>query len=154
MTYNYQNTTPPTFPITTPSMVNTTPLSSSNIPATMVTSVVPPSDQPANDIWQQTPIGTFTIVTTYVPTLSDEIDVQPNDQVQIFEEYDDGWCLGVNLTRGQAKGVFPKHCIVAATEPQANPSSMSLAISEPTVVASAGKRVSSLYMENPNPVHS
>ncbi|KAI8343932.1 hypothetical protein BC941DRAFT_339673, partial [Chlamydoabsidia padenii] len=64
---------------------------------------------------QQPPIGTFTIVATYVPTLSDEIDVQPNDQVQVFEEYDDGWCLGVNITRGQTRGVFPKHCIAQST---------------------------------------
>ncbi|ORZ07884.1 hypothetical protein BCR42DRAFT_302849, partial [Absidia repens] len=60
---------------------------------------------------QQPPIGTFTVLTTYTPTLSDEIDVQRNDQVQIFEEYDDGWCLGINITRGQTRGVFPKHCV-------------------------------------------
>ncbi|KAI7878598.1 hypothetical protein K492DRAFT_114429, partial [Lichtheimia hyalospora FSU 10163] len=51
-----------------------------------------------------------TIVAGYTPALSDEIQVHPGDQVQIIAEYDDGWCLGMNLTRGQQQGVFPRHC--------------------------------------------
>ncbi|KAI8141478.1 hypothetical protein BJV82DRAFT_495984, partial [Fennellomyces sp. T-0311] len=60
---------------------------------------------------QQQAIGTFTVVAGYMPALSDEIQVRPGDQVQVFVEYDDGWCLGANLTTGQQRGVFPKHCI-------------------------------------------
>ncbi|KAF9345202.1 hypothetical protein BGX26_003400, partial [Mortierella sp. AD094] len=31
--------------------------------------------------------------------------------VTILQEYDDGWCLGVNNTRNGIKGVFPRHCL-------------------------------------------
>lgn len=160
---SYQYNQP--YPITSPNMISTPPMSSSNAPATMATvgataaaaaaitttDYSTPPSQPG-DIWQQPPLGTFTVLTTYTPTLSDEIDVQPNDQVQIFEEYDDGWCLGINITRGQKRGVFPKHCVTPEDPPtQANPSTQSLAISDPNAPAtsSAGKRVSSLYMETP-----
>ncbi|ORZ09513.1 hypothetical protein BCR42DRAFT_334545 [Absidia repens] len=126
------------------------------IPPTTFDAVDPAIQQPQpGDIWQQAPLGTFTVVTTYAPTLSDEIDVQPNDQVQIFEEYDDGWCLGINLTRGQTRGVFPKHCVIAdqsQSQQHANPSTQSLAVSDPSGSGTTtGKRVSSLYMDNPSP---
>ncbi|KAI8329756.1 hypothetical protein BC941DRAFT_442357 [Chlamydoabsidia padenii] len=142
----YQPTSP-TYPITAPNMISTPTMPPANVAAPVAATAAAAntdySPQPG-DIWQQPPIGTFTVLTTYTPTLSDEIDVQPNDQVQIFEEYDDGWCLGINITRGQKRGVFPKHCVTPDDEPAHNPSSHSLAISDP-----AGKRISSLYMENP-----
>ncbi|KAI9228925.1 MAG: hypothetical protein DHS80DRAFT_30346 [Piptocephalis tieghemiana] len=53
----------------------------------------------------------YPVVSTYTPTLGDELEIQPGDQVQIVVEYDDGWCQGLNLSRGNAKGVFPKHCV-------------------------------------------
>ncbi|KAI7882594.1 hypothetical protein K492DRAFT_118517, partial [Lichtheimia hyalospora FSU 10163] len=56
-------------------------------------------------------LGVFPVISTYTPTLSDELDIQPGDQVEVLVEYDDGWCQGVNLSRGSSKGVFPKHCI-------------------------------------------
>ncbi|KAI9358832.1 hypothetical protein BD770DRAFT_387042 [Pilaira anomala] len=56
-------------------------------------------------------VGVFQVAATYTPTLSDEIDIQTGDQVEVLVEYDDGWCQGINLSRGNAKGVFPKHCI-------------------------------------------
>ncbi|KAI8340607.1 hypothetical protein BC941DRAFT_510912 [Chlamydoabsidia padenii] len=56
-------------------------------------------------------LGVFNVVSTYAPTLSDEIDIQLGDHIEILVEYDDGWCQGVNLTRGNAKGVFPRHCV-------------------------------------------
>ncbi|KAI8641587.1 hypothetical protein BD408DRAFT_332484, partial [Parasitella parasitica] len=56
-------------------------------------------------------VGVFLVAATYTPTLSDEIDIQTGDQVEVLVEYDDGWCQGINLTRGNTKGVFPKHCI-------------------------------------------
>ncbi|KAG0169288.1 hypothetical protein DFQ30_003762 [Apophysomyces sp. BC1015] len=73
-----------------------------------------PQQQPIHppELWNLPPIATYTIVSTYEPTLNDEINVQPGDQVQVYEEYDDGWCLGMNLTRGQTRGVFPKHCVL------------------------------------------
>lgn len=56
-------------------------------------------------------LGVFPVISTYTPTLSDELDIQPGDQVEVLVEYDDGWCQGVNLSRGSTKGVFPKHCV-------------------------------------------
>ncbi|RCI06061.1 hypothetical protein CU098_012606 [Rhizopus stolonifer] len=56
-------------------------------------------------------IGKFVVVATFVPTLSDELDIEPGDQIDLLVEYDDGWCQGINVTRGNQKGVFPRHCI-------------------------------------------
>ncbi|KAG2206224.1 hypothetical protein INT46_006392 [Mucor plumbeus] len=64
------------------------------------------------NFWQNSlPIGTFTIISSYRQNLDDELYIQPGDQVQIYTEYDDGWCLGINLTRGGSRGVFPQHCL-------------------------------------------
>ncbi|KAI8137689.1 hypothetical protein BJV82DRAFT_634337 [Fennellomyces sp. T-0311] len=76
-----------------------------------------PQQQYEPDPWQHAPLGTFTVVSTYTPTLDDEIYVHPGDQVQVVTEYDDGWCLGMNLSRGGTRGVFPKHCIQASASP-------------------------------------
>ncbi|KAL1915410.1 uncharacterized protein VTP21DRAFT_6868 [Calcarisporiella thermophila] len=57
------------------------------------------------------PKGTYTVVATYTPTLGDELEVQPGDQVTVLTEYDDGWVQGINLTRGNVKGVLPKRCL-------------------------------------------
>jgi hypothetical protein len=72
---------------------------------------VPESQPPRMPPTQAGSLGVFFVVATYTPTLSDEIDIQLGDQVELLVEYDDGWCQGINLTRGHAKGVFPKHCI-------------------------------------------
>ncbi len=57
------------------------------------------------------PVGSFIVVATYIPTLADELDIQPGDKVTILVEYDDGWVQGINETRGGIKGVFPRHCV-------------------------------------------
>lgn len=57
------------------------------------------------------PVGTFTVISTYTPTLGDELDIQPGDKVTVLVEYDDGWVQGINESRGRQKGVFPKHCV-------------------------------------------
>ncbi|KAK4512320.1 uncharacterized protein ATC70_003018 [Mucor velutinosus] len=80
-------------------------------------------------------VGVFYVAATYTPTLSDEIDIQTGDQVEILVEYDDGWCQGINLSRGNTKGVFPKHCVEY-------PTSESTASSDIDRV----KRVSSMYI--------
>ncbi|CAG8502232.1 10831_t:CDS:2 [Dentiscutata erythropus] len=57
------------------------------------------------------PIGSYTVIDTYVPTLPDELDIQPGDKVTVLVVYDDGWVQGINETRGGVKGVFPQHCV-------------------------------------------
>ncbi|ORX88483.1 hypothetical protein K493DRAFT_319437 [Basidiobolus meristosporus CBS 931.73] len=59
---------------------------------------------------------TYTVVSTYTPTLGDELEVYPGDQVTILVEYDDGWVQGINESRGRIKGVFPKHCVESSSE--------------------------------------
>ncbi|ORX92020.1 hypothetical protein K493DRAFT_316850 [Basidiobolus meristosporus CBS 931.73] len=54
---------------------------------------------------------TYTVVSTYTPTLGDELEIYPGDKVTVIVEYDDGWVQGINETRGRVKGVFPKHCV-------------------------------------------
>ncbi|KAG0052910.1 hypothetical protein BGZ83_001995 [Gryganskiella cystojenkinii] len=56
-------------------------------------------------------IGTYNVVATYTPALADEIEIGLGDSVTILQEYDDGWCMGVNNSRGGVKGVFPRHCV-------------------------------------------
>ncbi|KAI8065903.1 hypothetical protein BC940DRAFT_303157 [Gongronella butleri] len=88
-------------------------------------------------------LGVYAVIATYTPTLSDEIDIQHGDQIELIVEYDDGWCQGVNLTRGNAKGVFPRHCIAQYPGQQ---SSQSVSDHPPQVELSNLKRVSSMYM--------
>ncbi|KAF9216077.1 hypothetical protein CPC16_008730 [Podila verticillata] len=57
------------------------------------------------------PLGTYNVVATYTPALADEIEIGLGDSVTILQEYDDGWCMGVNNTRNGIKGVFPRHCV-------------------------------------------
>ncbi|KAL1922578.1 uncharacterized protein VTP21DRAFT_10117 [Calcarisporiella thermophila] len=57
------------------------------------------------------PIGTFTVIATYSPSLPDELDLQTGDQVRVLHEYDDGWVQAMNLTQGGLKGVCPKFCL-------------------------------------------
>ncbi|KAL1918645.1 uncharacterized protein VTP21DRAFT_2667 [Calcarisporiella thermophila] len=57
------------------------------------------------------PRGPFPVIATFMPTLSDELDVQVGDEVLLIHEYDDGWSQCVNLTRGCTQGVVPTKCI-------------------------------------------
>lgn len=63
---------------------------------------------------QQQVIGTYQVAAGYTPTLADEIEVRIGDHVQVLAEYDDGWCMGTNLTTGQQNGMFPMQCLGAA----------------------------------------
>ncbi|KAF9993291.1 hypothetical protein BGZ80_002488 [Entomortierella chlamydospora] len=56
------------------------------------------------------PLGTYNVVAIYTPALADEIEIGLGDSVTILQEFDDGWCMGVNNTRN-TKGVFPRHCV-------------------------------------------
>ncbi|KAI9318193.1 hypothetical protein BX666DRAFT_1846528, partial [Dichotomocladium elegans] len=86
-------------------------------------------------------IGVFNVISTYTPTLSDELEIHTGDRVEIFVEYDDGWCQGVNLSRGNTKGVFPRHC--------ADNGSNNLGTVSNAPVGHTEKRVSSMYIQNP-----
>ncbi|SAL98495.1 hypothetical protein [Absidia glauca] len=95
---------------------------------------------PQQDVPQGS-LGVFNVVSTYSPTLSDEIDIQLGDRIEILVEYDDGWCQGVNLTRGNAKGVFPRHCV------EQHPGAPEIKNDGPPQLELGSlKRVSSMYM--------
>ncbi|KAG0281137.1 hypothetical protein BGZ95_006629 [Linnemannia exigua] len=57
------------------------------------------------------PIGTFSVVSDYTPAMPDEIEIYYGDSVTVLQEYDDGWCMGINNSRGGIKGVVPRHCL-------------------------------------------
>ncbi|KAF8930185.1 hypothetical protein EDD21DRAFT_375030 [Dissophora ornata] len=58
-----------------------------------------------------TPLGTYNVLAVYTPALADEIEIGLGDSVTILQEYDDGWCMGVNNSRNGVRGVFPRHCL-------------------------------------------
>lgn len=96
---------------------------------------------------QPNSVGVFYVAATYTPTLSDEIDIQTGDQVEVLVEYDDGWCQGINLTRGNAKGVFPKHCIDYTTgATDATAGSVTAPGNNTAGEVDRVKRVSSMYI--------
>jgi len=57
--------------------------------------------------------GVYVVAYKYDPQLDDELELQVNDQVQIIEEYEDGWMKAVNLTTGK-EGMAPRVCIKEA----------------------------------------
>jgi hypothetical protein len=81
-------------------------------------------------------IGSFVVIATYIPTLSDELEIETGDHIELLVEYDDGWCQGINVTKGHTRGVFPRHCIDYATVPSNH---------APNPDFERSKRVSSMY---------
>lgn len=57
------------------------------------------------------PIGTFTVLSIFTPSMSDELEVQLGDKVTVLTEYDDGWVTGINESRGRLRGVLPRICL-------------------------------------------
>jgi len=57
--------------------------------------------------------GIYIVAYKYDPQLDDELELQVNDQVQIIEEYEDGWMKATNLTTGK-EGMAPRVCIKEA----------------------------------------
>ncbi|KAI9224847.1 hypothetical protein BC828DRAFT_340138, partial [Blastocladiella britannica] len=49
----------------------------------------------------------FKALASYRPQQDDELVLQPGDQVVVTAEFDDGWAVGQNLSRGGETGVFP-----------------------------------------------
>ncbi|KAF9363524.1 hypothetical protein BGX34_003881 [Mortierella sp. NVP85] len=92
------------------------------------------------------PIGTYTVVTTYIPNLSDEIEMVTGDSATIAQEFDDGWCKGVNNSKG-TEGFFPRHCVAMGPyegSQDGAPGGAHFAPPSPNFKAAANKRVSSI----------
>jgi hypothetical protein len=54
----------------------------------------------------------MSVVTTFAPSLDDELAVKLGDTVRMVEEYQDGWCLVQRVGRIDApKGVVPRFCL-------------------------------------------
>ncbi|KAL0079800.1 hypothetical protein J3Q64DRAFT_1701931 [Phycomyces blakesleeanus] len=101
---------------------------------------IPAMDPYINDSENES-LGIFTVMTTYMPTLSDELEIQPGDRVNMLMEFDDGWCRGINLSRGNELGVFPRYCVEQTSAPtQTAPKTFTEKENDRT------KRVSSMYM--------
>lgn len=100
-----------------------TPISASSKQAIQQYQPPPPPQQPpvvAPPPATSASLGSFVVIATYIPTLSDELEIETGDRIELVVEYDDGWCQGINLTKGHTKGVFPRHCIDYATAPSAH----------------------------------
>jgi hypothetical protein len=96
-------------------------------------------------------LGVYNVVSTYTPTLGDEIDIRSGDRIRVLVEYDDGWMLGENISNGDAKGVFPRHCIdYPGNESYIQPAYTAEDQNRPDSMLHVGdnrrsKRISSLY---------
>ncbi|KAI8811627.1 hypothetical protein BJ742DRAFT_655359, partial [Cladochytrium replicatum] len=44
------------------------------------------------------------------PEMGDEIELLKGDEVEILEQYEDGWAFGLNLETNQS-GAFPLSCL-------------------------------------------
>ncbi|KAF9014150.1 hypothetical protein BDQ17DRAFT_1230996 [Cyathus striatus] len=54
----------------------------------------------------------MTVVHTFEPTLTDELNVNVGDTVRILEEYRDQWCLVQHVGPADApRGVVPRFCL-------------------------------------------
>ncbi|GAB5593290.1 hypothetical protein Unana1_08190 [Umbelopsis nana] len=52
----------------------------------------------------------FTAVTTYEPSLSDEMPIRAGDSVRVHGYYDEEWAYGQNETLA-VQGIFPRSCV-------------------------------------------
>jgi len=53
---------------------------------------------------------TYEVIYNYVPNLSDEVYLYVGDKIIVKCKFDDGWCLGYNLSTKQ-EGSFPMACV-------------------------------------------
>ncbi|KAG2208322.1 hypothetical protein INT47_006178, partial [Mucor saturninus] len=130
-------TTTPTSPSTKTELpVNA--VTAATLLASPVSAVASPIPTIIEPVQEEHAMGSFTVIATYIPTLTDELEIQAGDQINLIVEYDDGWCQGINLSRGHTKGVFPRHCIDYATAPSDH--------HVPNFEPEKSKRVSSMYV--------
>lgn len=108
-----------------------------NLPVNAATAATVLASTAPTPIEEHKSIGSFTVIATYIPTLSDELEIEAGDHIDLIVEYDDGWCQGVNLSKGNTTGVFPRHCIDYATVPSNH---------VPNFDVERSKRVSSMYV--------
>lgn len=108
----------------------------------------PPTMPSPQQHHQQQVIGTYQVAAGYTPTLADEIEVRIGDHVQVLAEYDDGWCMGTNLTTGQQNGMFPMQCLgaaVSSTVPDPSQQQQQQSQLVPNQPQQINHRLSSLY---------
>ncbi|KAJ3076994.1 hypothetical protein HK102_005318 [Quaeritorhiza haematococci] len=76
-------------------------------PVTPLPALPTASGEDASERWK--------VVHVYVPTLTDEIELNYGDDVNVTERFDDGWAFGTNVTINQT-GAFPLACVVRADD--------------------------------------
>ncbi|KZT27326.1 hypothetical protein NEOLEDRAFT_1146542 [Neolentinus lepideus HHB14362 ss-1] len=55
----------------------------------------------------------MTVVTTFQPSMDDELSIETGETLRLLEEYEDEWCLVQRVGRYDAeKGVIPRFCLV------------------------------------------
>jgi hypothetical protein len=58
------------------------------------------------------PLGIHTVKSTFITTLSDELNIKMGEKIRVLTVYDDGWALCEKLTSGE-QGMAPMECLVA-----------------------------------------
>ncbi|KAF8236234.1 hypothetical protein L208DRAFT_662977 [Tricholoma matsutake] len=116
--------TPPTPPVARKPQTNFTslreevlqaptpsPRSESFIAQEVVLSGQGPSEDSGND--QDSKFSRLmTVVTSFTPSLADELSVEIGESVRMLNEYGDGWCLVQRVGNNNApKGVVPRSCL-------------------------------------------
>ncbi|KAJ1983535.1 hypothetical protein H4R34_001221 [Dimargaris verticillata] len=69
------------------------------------------TDRVDQDEGPVTILGTYAATIGYQPQMADELRVSAGDSLALIEKYDDGWALGINLSQGRTKGMFPQACV-------------------------------------------
>ncbi|KAK4699873.1 hypothetical protein P7C70_g6382, partial [Phenoliferia sp. Uapishka_3] len=99
---------------------------------TIVEKQVEPPKSPFGDAPGQGKI--YVVKNTFVPSQSDELDIYPDDRVQVLVAYDDGWALGINLDAAAGatvKGVFPFDCVQEISPSTSPPHHVDLSATAP-----------------------
>lgn len=100
-------------PITIP-RVPPPPLVTTPPPVPTYYNAAPPSQRPPTQITgslpqPQTRVDTYTVKSTFIPTLPDEMNIVAGDKVRVLSTFDDGWAL---CERNGERGMVPLECIV------------------------------------------
>ncbi|KAI8618259.1 hypothetical protein BC830DRAFT_964191 [Chytriomyces sp. MP71] len=95
------------------------PSSALNPAFTPVTLVSPVSSAPPTSIPDVKP-NVRIVQYDYIPAMNDEIELRMGDQIDLTQEYDDGWGFARNLLTGK-EGVVPLDCLVGYDSAPSSP---------------------------------
>jgi len=72
-------------------------------------------DKNKEKAYETNEIQLYKVVRMFMPTESDEIQLNIGDDVEITTIFEDGWCEGINKSINKS-GIFPRTCVIEAEE--------------------------------------